>query len=411
MEFPAVVLDELVKYLAVEDLKEMRLVDKFWEAIASPVLFREVEYSAPAKDMQRAFMQYGGHTRVVRVGRKHDGPLELTALASLFPRTLSVDAKLTCEENTRQFVLGCSGLNHLQHLTLDWDINNGLITQLQPIIMGLTSLTLKSSVPFGQNLLLQQIECPGLRKLTLLECRVRQSLLDTIEAKFPRLELLQIFPSATPDVSLLTYDLTRRVLLAASASNRDEFFDAALHFKPSKQQHSISQQYLDFLTIIDSNPFFIENHLPPINVFSLTSYSLFPSPNILKGLTTVDYLIVHLPNCNDIVLPDLKYAARGLIFETDSSLPSNFLPWIATNFPNLQILCTNQPITFTHSLPKLSHLLTPTISSLETLLKSAPKLTKISTSHHLPSQCPHLIHHVADYPSIRENIKNLFEGH
>ncbi|KAJ9070026.1 hypothetical protein DSO57_1012723 [Entomophthora muscae] len=387
MDFPLPAIRELGLCLENKDLVSLRLVDKHWNYIFLPLLFRCMVVNFPLHHQHHSlFKKYGKYLDTFHIlphfPSNDYGLGELMEKPEYFPNIRAMCTKLYSPEKVEALAHFCSKLPKMTNLKLFLDI-----IPTTPWI-GFERLTTLCIISQKDNTLdiISNFSCPSLKKLGLVLTNPDYRILEHANTLFPNLELFHAASNFEAKTFLLSVNFKTGTIQEAYA-NLKPTHQVIVSFKRSSSQALLSKkaliaQYRDIQATLESNDRMdqLQTLLPNMQKIHLVIFQ--PDLNQIKlpcWIVDLDDVYIDTRLKFPQILSNLTFAAKRLTFSKLRVLERD-LELIVKCFPNLQVLEINSNINdafFTGSFPKLRSFICnqPKGPALGRILKAAPNCT------------------------------------
>lgn len=385
MDLPVVVIDMLVGYLDHRDLCEVRLLNRTWDAIVSPQLFRVMSIAGKPKkkELAKSLQRRGAACRVLTLRVSEDNFFLWTAAKFRLLSTLHSLRLFGQKGSLPGIAKTLQGMPRLKHVSVFNESHAFHFSSFDLVASRLTSLFLCEN--YRAFPALEGIHLTCLKSLIV---STRGSMLEVpnyLQTQFPVLRDLHVFfRTKQSDSTLLRADLQRQEVRCFGVCDKAKaaYFGLAFHEGEVPITADLNTAYGVLDAHFNSWDFLEEKSgLPRIQQLTIRSEGGI-CLDLLESWSGAESVVVRVASLDGVHPPQCKFLATRFKLTCDMPIEAFLVPWLAKHFPGLVALETNQPIpshTLRGTLPHLQRFRGPEKSpaSLKKLIKLAPNLSEM----------------------------------
>ncbi|KAJ9060023.1 hypothetical protein DSO57_1035288 [Entomophthora muscae] len=368
-------IEEIVFYLGVADLCEMRMLNKTWFSLASSRLFKVMSASSSPADTEHAGLikKYGKNCRILNLQvlppTQEDG-FDFQTDFHLFPIVTSLRL-LNAHRPTFSLLKSANGLNYLRHISVFGTRGYFEYNEFAMFSQQLTSLYLFF---------------PKLKSITTNAVFFMLDAMEGINAAFPVLTDLHMFERfEDSDYTLYRVNPSKKTVISLSAG-RYSALKVDFTFFEDERQTAIGEKLsgifytLQAMIKVERCCIKLSEGFPATKKVLIRSKERFliDLPEKLAGVETIELRVKDLKLC----IPRRAFTTSAFILRSEVKIQTGFLSWISEHFPILISLDINSSVDrhqWKGTFGLLECFISPTvsISPLSKIIRQAPCIKEI----------------------------------
>ncbi|KAJ9049140.1 hypothetical protein DSO57_1027759 [Entomophthora muscae] len=388
IRLPLLAIEEIVFYLGVADLCEMRMLNKTWFSLASSRLFEVMSASSSPADTEHAGLikKYGKNCKILNLQvlppTQEDG-VDFQTDFHLFPNVTSLRL-LNAHRPTFNLLKSANGLNYLRHISVFGTRGYFEYNEFAMFSQQLTSLYLcdiEFELPTDE-----AIVFPKLKSIATNAVFFMLDAMEGINAAFPVLTDLHMFERfEDSDYTLYRVNPSKKTVISLSAGSYSAL-KVDFTFFEDERQTTIGEKLsgifytLQAMIKVERGCLKLSEGFPATKKVLIRSKERFliDLPEKLAGVETIELRVKDLKLC----IPRRAFTTSTFILRSEVKIQTGFLSWISEHFPMLISLDINSSVVRhqwkgTFGLLERFNSPTVTISSLSKIIRQAPCIKEI----------------------------------